>query len=130
MGSKSGNGAGGGAAAAGGRPAARSGAVPRSRSEGGAGVTGSVLRGAGGEKENRGMLLLQPEVQRWHCLRWICLLGKRGKVPFLTWTQFTEPCSTRSLPLEKSKRSLSRCRKSLRTNRSGGRGGVKSTMID
>merc|ERR1712037_990206 len=55
MGSKSGNGAGGGAAAAGGRPAARSGAVPRSRSEGGAGVTGSVLRGAGGEKENRGM---------------------------------------------------------------------------
>jgi len=54
--SKSGNGAGGGGgAAAGGRPAVRSGAVPRSRSEGGAGVTGSVLRGAGGEKENRGM---------------------------------------------------------------------------
>lgn len=50
--SKSGNGAG---AAAGGRPAVRSGALPRSRSEGGAGVTGSVLRGAGGEKENRGV---------------------------------------------------------------------------
>jgi len=48
--SKSGNGA-----AAGGRPAVRSGALPRSRSEGGAGVTGSVLRGAGGEKENRGV---------------------------------------------------------------------------
>merc|ERR1712210_295100 len=76
------------------------------------------------------VLLLQPEVQRWPCLRWICLLGKRGKVPFLTWTPFTEPCSTRSLPLERSRRSQSRCRKSLRTNRIGGRGGVKSTMID
>jgi len=50
--SKSGNGA---TAAAGGRPAVRSGALPRSRSEGGAGATGSVLRGAGGEKENRGI---------------------------------------------------------------------------
>lgn len=53
--SKSGNGAGAASAAAGGRPAVRSGALPRSRSEGGAGVTGSVLRGAGGEKENRGV---------------------------------------------------------------------------
>jgi len=52
--SKSGNGTAGGAAAAG-RPAVRSGALPRSRSEGGAGATGSVLRGAGGEKENRGI---------------------------------------------------------------------------
>jgi len=51
--SKSGNGA--AAAATGGRPAVRSGALPRSRSEGGAGATGSVLRGAGGEKENRGI---------------------------------------------------------------------------
>lgn len=50
--SKSGNGT---ATAAGGRPAVRSGALPRSRSEGGAGATGSVLRGAGGEKENRGI---------------------------------------------------------------------------
>jgi len=50
--SKSGNGT---AAAVGGRPAVRSGALPRSRSEGGAGATGSVLRGAGGEKENRGI---------------------------------------------------------------------------
>merc|ERR1719450_2041113 len=49
--SKSGNGAG----AAAGRPAMRSGALPRSRSEGGVGGTGSVLRGAGGEKENRGV---------------------------------------------------------------------------
>jgi len=48
--SKSGNGA-----APAGRPAVRSGALPRSRSEGGAGATGSVLRGAGGEKENRGI---------------------------------------------------------------------------
>jgi len=52
--SKSGNGA-ATAAATGGRPAVRSGALPRSRSEGGAGATGSVLRGAGGEKENRGI---------------------------------------------------------------------------
>jgi len=51
--SKSGNGT--AVAAAGGRPAVRSGALPRSRSEGGAGATGSVLRGAGGEKENRGI---------------------------------------------------------------------------
>ena len=77
--SKSGNGT--AVAAAGSRPAARSGALPRSRflsnpslqlqfvinhvmslslvalarSEGGAGATGSVLRGAGGEKENRGI---------------------------------------------------------------------------
>jgi len=50
--SKSGNGT---AAAVGSRPAVRSGALPRSRSEGGAGATGSVLRGAGGEKENRGI---------------------------------------------------------------------------
>jgi len=50
--SKSGNGA---TAGTGGRPAVRSGALPRSRSEGGAGATGSVLRGAGGEKENRGI---------------------------------------------------------------------------
>merc|ERR1719391_1685109 len=51
--SKSGNGT--AVAEAGGRPAVRSGALPRSRSEGGAGATGSVLRGAGGEKENRGI---------------------------------------------------------------------------
>ena len=29
--------------------------MTRSRSEGGVGAAGSVLRGAGGEKENRGM---------------------------------------------------------------------------
>jgi len=42
--------------AAAGRPVVRSGAqLPRSRSEGGLSGTGSVLRGAGGEKENRGI---------------------------------------------------------------------------
>jgi len=51
--SKSGNGTTTTATAA--RPAMRSGALPRSRSEGGVGAAGSVLRGAGGEKENRGM---------------------------------------------------------------------------
>ena len=40
-----------------------------------------------------------------------------------------EHCSTRSLPRERSKHSQSQCRKSLRTNRIGGRGGVKSTMM-
>ena len=92
-------------------------------------------------------LLLQLEEQLWPCPRWICLLEKRGKVLFLIWTPFTgwlslvlpeigfldfltlyncpEPCSTRSRPLERSKRSQSQCRKSQRMNRSGGRGGVK-----
>ena len=92
-------------------------------------------------------LLLQLEDQLWPCLRWICLLEKRGKVLFLIWTPFTgwldlvfpeigffelltlyncpEPCSTRSRPLERSKRSQSQCRKSQRMNRSGGRGRVK-----
>merc|ERR1719273_1577732 len=51
--SKSGNGTTTTATAA--RPAMRSGALPRSRSEGGVVAAGSVLRGAGGEKENRGM---------------------------------------------------------------------------
>ena len=93
--SKSGNGAG-----AGGRPAVRSGALPRSRlpglqsfhchlaiycqlykvtttavsskvntitrSEGGAGVSGSVLRGAGGEKENRGIRNMDGMVCSFH----------------------------------------------------------------
>lgn len=45
----------GAAASVAGRPPAKAGALPRSRSEGGMGGSGSVLRGAGGEKENRGM---------------------------------------------------------------------------
>merc|ERR1712013_719296 len=45
----------GAAASVAGRPLAKAGALPRSRSEGGMGGSGSVLRRAGGEKENRGM---------------------------------------------------------------------------